>query len=212
MGIISGLVVFATIFPYVTSILRKETVPNRVTWIIWSSLGLMLLFSTKASGATETLWFAVIGFTNPFIILLFSFKYGVKEWTPLDTKCLAGATLGVIGWKLTGKPEIGIVFFFVADLCGLVPTVKKVRRDPTSESFWGWIPYPFGCAFGILAIQEWRFGIWAYPVFGVIASLFVVCPLVQYHSARWYEANRFKMDARNLVAALENFEAQVTPQ
>jgi hypothetical protein len=204
MGIISGLVVFATIFPYVTSIVRRETVPNRVTWIIWSSIGLVLLLGSKATGATETMWFAIIGFTNPFIIFLFSLKYGVKGWTKLDFACLSGAALGLIGWKLTGNPLVGILCCLATDLCGLIPTVRKVWKDPTSESFWGWLPYPFGCAFGLLAVQEWKLGIWIYPAFGMVASLFVVVPLVRYRIAR-------RSEVRNLVAALDNFEAKATP-
>ncbi|MDO8519167.1 MAG: hypothetical protein Q7T11_03270, partial [Deltaproteobacteria bacterium] len=69
----AGVLALAGFIPYVLATLKGKNRPNRATWIIWASVGLILLFSYKSAGATHTLWTSVancIAF-GAVLILLF---------------------------------------------------------------------------------------------------------------------------------------------
>jgi hypothetical protein len=72
LGIIAGCISALACIPYFISIIRGKTKPNRATWWIWSWLGVLLFFSYKASGATDTLWVALVYMITPLITALLS--------------------------------------------------------------------------------------------------------------------------------------------
>jgi hypothetical protein len=73
-GVASGLVLLLGNIPYILSIRRGDTRPNRVTWAIWTVISLILLGSSYASGVTNTLWLLSALVVSESIITLYAFK------------------------------------------------------------------------------------------------------------------------------------------
>jgi len=46
IGVAAGLLAFVAFIPYIISILKGETKPQRATFAIWSAISLVTLFST----------------------------------------------------------------------------------------------------------------------------------------------------------------------
>ena len=59
VGFFAGLLSLAAFVPYIIAIVKGVTKPNRATWWIWTTNGLILLASYYASGAESTVWVAV---------------------------------------------------------------------------------------------------------------------------------------------------------
>jgi hypothetical protein len=58
LGVLAVLVGIADTIPYVRDTLRGATRPHRGTWLIWSSLAILVCFSQRADGATWSLLMA----------------------------------------------------------------------------------------------------------------------------------------------------------
>lgn len=184
LGIIAGIIMIVSIVPYLRAITRQETVPNRVTWIIFTTVGVIAYITYKESGAKETLWMAITGITNPAIIFLFSLKYGVKVWTRLDVVCLTGAVASIVAWKIAGKSEVGLTLCLVTDVFGVLPTLRKVYKDPATEDFTAWFMFFVASAFNVAAIQNWIYGVYVYPLYSIVAATAVTWPLIRYKFTR----------------------------
>jgi hypothetical protein len=192
VGIISGIVLFISLFPYLASIINRKTVPNIVTWVIWTGLGLVLLSSYHDTGAKETIWFAIMSFTNPLVILLFALKYGEKSWSWSDVWCLIGGIIGIICWKYFGNATAGVISCLVADTAAAYLMIRKVNERPWSESCLGWVMYFASAVLGVIAIREWTWGIAIFPVYMVIMAGFITLPLVRYRLNLKKRASRMK--------------------
>lgn len=64
-GLAAGALALVAYIPYVVSILRGNTKPNRATWFIWAVIGAILGASYYASGAEHTAWVTVGYFLGP---------------------------------------------------------------------------------------------------------------------------------------------------
>src|ERR1017187_8729834 len=162
-GEVSGVVAVIAFVPYIRSILKGETKPNRASWFIWSILGVIILASYHFSGASSTIWLPVVYAIAPVFILLLAFKYGVGGFEGLDIVCLVGAALGLILWKLTHSPETALYLSIVVDAFGFVPTFKKAFYHPASESTLAWVIGVTATWLNLLAINSWRPNIALYP-------------------------------------------------
>lgn len=162
-GYAAGALALFAYIPYTISILQNKTKPNRATWIIWAILDVLALFSYYVSGARETLW-VPLGFTlGSIVVVAFSIKYGEKHWSRLDIFCLAGAGISIPIWLMSSALNALLINLFVTAV-GALPTFRKTYRDPQSENKLAWGLFMVSCVANILAVREWKFAIYIYPI------------------------------------------------
>ncbi|MFW0838026.1 MAG: hypothetical protein ACKKL5_03420 [Candidatus Komeilibacteria bacterium] len=163
-GQLAGACSTIAFLPYIVSILRKKSSPNRATWIIWTVVSGVIAGSYYAVGATSTIWVPV-GYTiGSLIIAILSLKYGEGGLERLDKNCFIVSVLGLLGWLVSSSPLVALFANMVADSSGSLPTIKKVFKDPTSEDKLTWLLFWLGALANVLAIDDWRFVIYAYPL------------------------------------------------
>jgi len=165
IGLIAGIVAAIAFLPYVLAILRGETVPNRVTWFVLSINGWLALASYKEVGADATIWLAWSHALLPALICVLSFKYGEGGVSRFDIYCLITAILGILLWKLTKLPLLGLVFFLTADLAALMPTIYKSWYRPDTEDRFAWTITTLSAAINIFAIDSLEIGVVVHPVY-----------------------------------------------
>ncbi|MEK9158471.1 MAG: hypothetical protein AAB673_00525, partial [Patescibacteria group bacterium] len=108
-GKVAGILTLASFVPYIISILRKKTIPNRATWFIWTVVGFMCGASYYSAGASHTFWVSASYMIGPLVTFVLSLKYGEGGWTRFDRVCLlvAGISLGL--WWVFSSPRIALV-------------------------------------------------------------------------------------------------------
>lgn len=169
-GWLAGIVGFAAFIPYIFAILRGKTTPNRATWIIWTVVSTVSLFSYGASGAEHTIWYPISDALAPFIILLLSIKQGEGGWTQLDRGCLVTAGIGVFFWWLFGSALLGLCMSLLADAMGAIPTMIKVYQRPKSEDRNAWAMTFIAVVLNLGAVENWHsFSILVYPIYMLIS-------------------------------------------
>ena len=164
-GISSGLVLLLGNIPYILSIRHGRTVPNQVTWGIWTMIGFILLWSSYASGATNTLWLLVALVISQCIITTYAFKYGQGDWQRLDKFCLVGAGVSLLLWLLSGSPLVALLMNTVMDMLGAVPTINKVYRNPNSESLVFWSMSFTSALLNLFAIEWFSLASVVFPLY-----------------------------------------------
>lgn len=177
LGIIGGIISATAFVPYITSILKKQTKPNRVSWIIWNITNVILLTSYFAVGARATIFLPLAYVFNAFIVLILCFRYSVTVWSKLDYVSLLVAGLSLIIWFLTKNPLLVLLMNLTMDIVAYLPTIKKSYINPFSENRTFWIFIFLGACFNLLAINEFSFGVIIYPVVMFISNGILVTVL-----------------------------------
>lgn len=164
-GYTSGILFMLSIIPYARSILRGETKPQRMTWLIWMVLVFIAFFSQLAKGATWSLLLTAGDGVAIIITFILSVKYGVGGLRKIDILSLFGACLGLILWYFTNEPTFALFLIILVDIIGANLTIIKTWKNPETENWVAWIMCGVGGVFGILSVGSFNFILLAYPVY-----------------------------------------------
>lgn len=177
-AVISAVLILLAAPPYIIDTLKGNTKPERVTWFIFSVLGLIAFVSQLLLGASWTLVFSGLDTLASVLVFGLSLKYGVGGHTKLDITALIIATIGVLIAILAKEPIISLLGVILADVSGMALTIKKAYLDPKSETIITWLLAGTASVFGILSAGEMTVGILLYPVYLMVANYSI--PLAQF--------------------------------
>lgn len=139
---------------YIVSIAKGKSKPHRMTRFIVAFVLTLNFFSILAAqGNTGAVVFAGISFAQALVILLMSFWRGMGGSSPFDFACLGIAAIGIIGWKITGNPLLGVWFSILADLAAYVPAFMKTWKHPHTESPWYYAMSGIAACIGLVAYR-----------------------------------------------------------
>lgn len=184
IGLIAGAIGIGGYIPYIISIFRGNTQPNRATWIIWTIIGGLLAFSYMAEGNPESIWLPFGYFVGPFMVAILSFRYGYNTWTRLDIYCLIAAGLSLIPWIFANSPALTLIINLFIDGSGALPTLVKTYREPETEDFSAWLVFFIANTLQLFAISTWNLAS-LYPIylFFLAGSITVLTGLNKYRKS-----------------------------
>ncbi len=154
LGIFAGIFSLMGFIPYIITICQGKTKPNRVSWSIWASLGIILAISNYDANAQETMWLLISYAFCQLVIAILSFKYGKGNWNTFDQTCLLGAGVSMLLWQLFDSPAIAIFICISIDSLGALPTIRKSYFQPETEDFFSWIMFWIAGTFNVLALDK----------------------------------------------------------
>lgn len=130
----TGIALIAYI-PYLIDMFKGKNKPHLYTWIsiflVTAVVGYIQLIGGAGLGAIPT----IIGVFVDGIILFYCFKYGTKDVVFMDKICLAISIIGVLAYAIFHTmPVISLAIVTAAEIISFVPTFRKTRNDPYSES------------------------------------------------------------------------------
>lgn len=178
-GQIATLITAVAYLPYIVSILKNKTKPDRTTWSVLFLIGIITFFAYRSVGADATLGVALVNVIGPFIIFLLSLKFGEGWKNKNDFKYLVLSVIAVILWQLYKSPLVGLIFNLLADSIAFIPTIKKSFLRPWTEDLLTWGIFAIGSIFNLFAIEQWRFEIAIYPLYILFAEGIVVVLLLR---------------------------------
>lgn len=189
-ALISAVLILIAVPPYVIDTIKGKTKPERVTWLIFGVLGLIAFVSQITLGASWSLLFSGLDTTASILVFILAVKYGVGGHTRLDIGALTVASIGVVIAILAKEPVISLLGVVIADLSGMVLTIKKTFINPESETTISWLLVGTASLFGLLAVGKLSYGILLYPFYLMVANYSV--PLTQLFSRSIHHGNRLK--------------------
>ncbi len=165
IGQIAGLLSLISFIPYLLSIIKGDTKPERATFAIWTVVSFILLLSYLASGATDTIWIPLAYTTFQTVVFILSFKYGMGGLNKLDIACLTGAVIGIILWIITKNPTTTLYISIFLEVLGFIPTFKKSYLYPKTENTLSWSIAAIASTLNLLAVTSFRPEIFLYPIY-----------------------------------------------
>lgn len=138
IGQLAGILAIVQVIPYVVSILRGHTKPERMTYFIWFVVDAISATSYIAVGARTTIWVGLAYVFTGLTILLLSLKYGMGGFSHLDVICLLLAITGIVVWVKTDSALLALCFSTFASKIGYLPTIKKAYFYPDTENTFSW--------------------------------------------------------------------------
>lgn len=138
-GIASGVVQASAIVPYVKDTLRGSVRPNAISWLLWTTLQVIVVLAQFAAGASWSIILPlVMTFNTGLITVLALVGYGYKKYGLLDWICFFLAAYALALWYVTGNPVLALVLIIFANFLAALPTFVKTYREPESESLGSW--------------------------------------------------------------------------
>lgn len=164
-GVCAGIFSLLGFVPYIITILQGKTKPNRASWSIWASLGIILAVSNYSAGARETMWLLTAYAVCQITIAILSLKCGEGGWNTFDQTCLLGAAVSIILWWIYNSPLIAILISIAIDSLGALPTIKKSYYQPETEDLFSWLMFWTAGTFNICALTQWSVELSAQPIY-----------------------------------------------
>lgn len=174
IGYIAGAIALIQIIPYIISILRGHTKPERATYAIWSLVNLLTVSSYIAAGARETIWVGVACTISQLAIFFLSFKYGMGGFNKFDIFCLVAAAAGIMVWVTTSDPVLALYFNLGIKFLGFLPTLRKAYLFPKTENTLSWIMVGFASTLNLFALTSLRPELAIFPIYAVLADCLIV--------------------------------------
>ena len=130
----TGIAVVAYL-PYLRDMFRGKCKPHLYTWIsfflVTVTVAIIQIIGGAGLGAVPT----VIGAAINGVILFYCFRFGTKDIVFLDKVCLAISMVGLASFALLhDEPVISLALVTVAEITSFIPTFRKTKNDPYSES------------------------------------------------------------------------------
>ncbi len=175
IGQASGILSLIAFVPYIISIYKRETIPNKATWLIWSTSAIIIYFSFVASGANlSQLWLPLSYVFGQGVVALLTIKFGEKRWTVFDKCCVLGAAISLLFWYVFKNPAIALLMNITIDFFGALPTLRKSFLRPWTEDRLAWLFTFIGASLNLLTISSLSLILLIYPLYmftanGVIA-------------------------------------------
>ncbi len=174
IGLITVVLAFVGIVPYIVDIFRGKTKPHIFTWTVWALVTILAFFGQWQKGGGAGSWTTgVTGLLTIFIAII-SIKYGSRDITKSDIIIFVTALIAIIPWLLTSDPTLSIIILTIVNTLAFIPTIRKTIKDPESETFSSYVIHTFRHSLSILALSSYNLATFLYPAVVALSNLTVV--------------------------------------
>jgi hypothetical protein len=177
-GVLAGILQLVAAAPYLRDILRGSTRPQRATWMIWTTLSLVVFASQWASGATWSLALTAGQALSCGAVFALAIRRGVGGVSPVELMLLGLAALGVAGWQVAGDPTVATCSVVAADLIAVALMLPKTYRQPGSETLATYAIGVVSTIFALAAVDSAAPSLLIYPLYILVADGVVVAVIV----------------------------------
>jgi hypothetical protein len=157
-SLIAIVISFVAYVPYIVEMFRGKNKPHIYAWtsifLITCVVGYLQLIGGAGVGALPTLLGAIVY----LVIIILSLRFGTKDIIPLDLACLGLSILGVLVYAaLRTRPEVALIIVTLAELVGFMPTWRKTRNAPSSESLSSYYFLVIKLLLILIALEKYNF-------------------------------------------------------
>ena len=182
IGQIAGVMAIVQVIPYLVSIFRGHTKPERTTYFIWLILEAVTVSSYIAVGARTTIWTGIAYTFTALIIFILSIKHGMGGFSVFDIICFLLAMSGIALWFSTSDALLTLYFSTFVSFIAYLPTIKKAYFLPETENTLSWTMTFCTALVNVCALTSFRVSIALPPVIGVFTSGTVAYLLLFHHA------------------------------
>jgi hypothetical protein len=156
---------FAGYFPYIKSIIKKQTKPHFYSWLVWTLDGL-IIFGLQLTNGAGSGSFVVLSATllSAFVLFLTIRDKNRKKPSRSDTVFLVLALAALGLWLFAKQPLLSAILIMTVDVLGFIPTIRKSWINPHSENISFYIINTVRFVFAFFALKEYSVVNLLYPL------------------------------------------------
>jgi hypothetical protein len=187
LALLATALTLLSFYPYIRSIMRKETKPHVFSWVIWGVTTCLVFAAQLSGGGGIGAWpTAVSGLISLGIAMLaYRCKSDVRI-TRLDWICLMGAFASMGIWIFTADPLWAVIVLTVIDTLGFLPTIRKAYHQPFEENMTMYVIVFFRNLIGMLALETYSTTTLLFPAV-MSLTIVIAVPLILFR--RWQAPN-----------------------
>lgn len=184
--ITSTILVYASMFRYIYSILKWKTKPNLIGWLLYQIATLCILLSSYELGSIPTIMLSLAFAITQLIVIVLSFRYGFTRMERVESVYFGISMISLIFWVIgTHSPELMKALDFserwlaifvlttntLIEIMGALAIFTKLYNHPETEdaiSWWlGWLAW----LFSLLALTSYTYEDVLYPAYILISNI-----------------------------------------
>ncbi len=170
--ILSGIASFF----YIKSVLKGDTVPNKMGWFIWILAPIVSFFIMLQNNGGWSALPVFMSWFIPLLVFIASFFNKKAYWkiSKLDIVCLLCALVAMYLW--IGENNIWWATFFsiLADMFGFIPTIVKSWTNPDTEKPWPYIAGFVNAGISILTLKTYPFHLAGFSAYLLLGNLILI--------------------------------------
>lgn len=180
LGIAAVVIAFVGYVPYIRDLLAGRTKPHMFSWIIWSLLTAIGLFAQLSDNAGPGAWTTILTLVLCLFITAMSIKKGTRSISVIDWVSLSFGIGATVLWVVVKTPLYSVILVTIADLFGLLPTLRKTYYRPHEETLSTYALSGVKYVFAIFAMNNISLITALYPVYLICANaVFVSLALIR---------------------------------
>lgn len=171
-SILATAIALVAYAPYLVDMFRGKNRPHLYTWIsiflVTGVVAYIQLLGGAGVGAIPT----ILGVGVDAVILFYCFSFGTKDVVLVDKICLAISIAGVIIYALfSDRPVLSLAVVTVAEIISFLPTFRKTRNDPYSESLPSYYLLMLKLSLILVALQKYNLLTVSYSVLWILVFM-----------------------------------------
>lgn len=169
---VSSLVLsVAANIPYINDTIKGRVKPERISWLLWTLLGVTYYFSSVFSDGAK--WFTFGELVGPVLILILSIKFGVGGKSRFDKYSLGVAFAAFCLLFVLEGVLISLLLALLIDAIGAALTIRKLLLDPASESRGFWVLAALAAFMALLSLRIYNLETILFPAYVLVLSIFI---------------------------------------
>lgn len=174
IGYLAGLLGLIPYALLVLSMKKGLTKPNLAGWVLYTVAMVMIVASSIALNAWQTVWLAIAYVIGQSFVIGVSFKTGYFSFNRFDYLCLGISFVSLVVWILTDNPLYVLVLNVFVDAMGTIAIANKLYTNPGTEDTKAWTVGLLVAVFNCLAIASFDLSNALYPIYLIFANLLIV--------------------------------------
>lgn len=121
--------------PYLVDMFRGKNRPHLYSWISIALITAVVAYIQLIGGAGLGAIPTIVGVGVDGVILFYCFRFGTRDIVFMDEICLAITLVGVAFYAIFNRQLVlSLAILTAAEIISFIPTYRKKRNDPYSES------------------------------------------------------------------------------
>lgn len=174
IGYAAGILGFIPYVFLILSMRKGTTKPNLAGWVLYTIAMVMIVASSIALNAWQTVWLAVAYVIGQSAVILVSFRTGYFAFSKFDYFCVSVSLIGLVLWIFTSNPLYALVLNVFVDAMGTLAIARKLYLHPKTEDTKAWSMSLSVAVLNCFAIASFDLSNALYPLYLIFANGLIV--------------------------------------
>jgi hypothetical protein len=180
-AILSFVLSFGAAIPYTFDILKGKAKPARSTRVLFLLLIAVTLVVQSREFTSGVLLLTLGELCTQLVLFVLSIKHGIGGLARLDLICYGAFFISLSAYLLTQNARLSLTLLVLTDLIAFLPTIVKIWRDPTTDT---WLFFMVGGVAAAIASLLARNGNSyteiVFPLYILLTNLLAALPILFY--------------------------------